>query len=130
MGFLLIGAHSTAQVEMVNTRKPCNISIQEAALEIRNRVQICFAFGTPLRCNDVICELYLKGSLRAERHFRVSYASVVFDLDKKKHYPTKYPGVEPCMPLQATQIEDLTCSTGMYNDVECIFFWVSSLLVS
>ena len=39
----------------------------------------------------------------------------------KKPLTYKISGVDPYVPLQSEPIEDLTCSTGMYNDVECIF---------
>ena len=39
----------------------------------------------------------------------------------KKPLPSKLSKVDPHLPLQSKPIEDLTWSTGMYNDVECIF---------
>ena len=39
----------------------------------------------------------------------------------KKPLPSKLSKVDPHLPFQSKPLEDLTCSTGMYNDVECIF---------
>ena len=39
----------------------------------------------------------------------------------KKPLTSKLSKVDPHLPLQSKPIEDLTWSTGMYNDVECIF---------
>ena len=44
-----------------------------------------------------------------------------FRPELKKTLTYKISGVDPYVPLQSKQIDDLTWSTGMYNGVECIF---------
>ena len=58
---------------------------------------------------------------KSEKTFRDQFCKSHFRPGLKKPLTYKISGVDPYVPLQSKPVEDLTCSTGMYNDVECIF---------
>ena len=62
-----------------------------------------------------------EGKFKSGKAFQSKLCKRCFRPGLKKTLSYKISGVDPCMPLQSTQMDDLTWSTGMYNGVECIF---------
>ena len=58
---------------------------------------------------------------KSEKTFRNQFCKSHFRPGLKKPLIYEISGVDSYWPLQSKRIEDLTWSTGMYNDVECIF---------
>ena len=58
---------------------------------------------------------------KSGKTFHAQFCKSHFRPGLKKPLTYKITGVDPYVPWQSKQIDDLTWSTGMYNGVECIF---------